>query len=736
MSYHFTAKANLLLEYANNTNSHIFLTGKAGTGKTTLLKHLLRTTYKNAVVAAPTGIAAINAGGTTLHSLLHLPFGAFVPSQSAQQFSSPNQVVHTPKTAVANLKMAARKRELLRNIDLLVIDEVSMLRADLLDCIDAILRHVRRQKNTPFGGVQMLFIGDLFQLSPVVTRQDESIINQYYSSPYFFSAHVLSEQPLVHIELDHVYRQSDEEFLTLLNRLRNNQLIPSDFELLNSKHQAHLPAEQKEEYIQITTHNRIADQINQNALQSISSKSHFFEADLSGDFPDSMIPLPQKMELKEGAQVMFIKNDTSEEKRYFNGKIGKIVTLENDEIEVEFNDSSSVSVERYQWENKRFKLNPETEEIEEEVLGTFEQFPLRLAWAITVHKSQGLTFDKAVLDLSKSFAPGQMYVALSRLTSLDGLVLTSPIPKSMIGMNDSVVQFNANRPDERYLQERLEIDKRRYIQESLMQSIDLQPLAYSWNQHLKSFDEITDRSKKFKHLEWTQSQFAVIQQLLNKLNHWNSLLSGVFQTVPTNKVQLYEAVKQLKKELQQPMVEVYKDVHHQSEAIKLKQAKGYLKELIQLENQLFQYHQRLHRSLVFAKSFAAGTDPNPSHLKLKPLSGKSTSTKPEVDEKPKKEKKPSTKAISFELYKSGKTVDEIAEIREMVPSTILSHLTFYIELGELDARELIAPKKLEELTAAIPSIKYEGLSDLKAKLSDDYSYGEIKVALAQLTALQ
>lgn len=739
MSIQFSEKAHYFLDFANQTNSHIFLTGKAGTGKTTLLKHFLETTHKNAVVAAPTGIAAINAGGTTLHSLLHLPFGTFIPDANAASVATGGQRVNTPKSTVSNLKMSARKRDLLKHIDLLVIDEVSMLRADLLDCIDAILRHVRKQRSLPFGGVQLLFIGDLFQLSPVVRRDEQSILQQFYATPYFFSAHVLSQQPLVHIELDHVFRQSDEKFLTLLNRLRNNQLNSADLAVLNQYYQPNFEAKNQDEYIQITTHNRLADEINFTALAEIKEPSKFYEAEISGDFPESMHPISVKMELKVGSQVMFIKNDPSENRAYYNGKIGKIDKLASDEISVVFANGDAVTVEAYTWENKRFKLNEKTEEIDEEVLGTFQQFPLRLAWAITVHKSQGLTFDKAVLDLSKSFAAGQMYVALSRLTSLDGLVLTSKIPESAIDLDASVVAFSSNLPDTTQLSQRLELDKRRFIKESLERGMDVQPLAYAFHQHLKSFNELTERSKKKKYKEWTESIMDSIQQVLTDISTCNQFVNSAFQVVPTDRIALMEAVKHIKTHLQKPLVDVYKEVHKHANEVALKNQKTYQKELFSLENQFFQYHLKLHRGLLFAKHFSVGTPVNFKNLHLKPLRQQTEikgSKKEDSSSTKTKEKKPSTRDISFELYKSGKTAEEIAEARDMSFSTILTHLTSFVEKGELDARELMEPKKLEFLIEAIPQVKYEGLSDLKSKLSDDYSYNDIKIALAYLTAYE
>lgn len=398
--------AQIAEKFINNTNCPVFLTGKAGTGKTTFLKNIVKSTHKKTVVAAPTGIAAINAAGVTLHSLFQLPFGSFVPTD--QFFSGDyGQKFNTPSSLFKEMKMGETKRKLINEMELLIIDEVSMLRADLLDAIDTVCKSIRKEPHLPFGGIQVLFIGDLLQLPPVVKDHEWRVLSDFYSSVYFFDAQVLQDKKPVFIELDKIYRQSDEKFIALLNELRDNAVTPALAQKLNEYYKPGFKTG-KEEYIYLTTHNAKANSINQKELNKIVAYSETYKATVTGDFNEYTYPVDPKLELKQGAQVMFIKNDPTGEQKFFNGKIGQVKELDQESITVEFSDGSTpVKVERYQWENTKFELNGSNNEIEEKVVGTFEQFPLRLAWAITIHKSQGLTFERAVIDLESVFAQGK-----------------------------------------------------------------------------------------------------------------------------------------------------------------------------------------------------------------------------------------------------------------------------------------------------------------------------------------
>ncbi|MFO7829495.1 MAG: PIF1 family DEAD/DEAH box helicase, partial [Bacteroidales bacterium] len=414
-------------KFINGTNQSLFLTGKAGTGKTTLLKEIVDTTHKKTVIAAPTGIAAINAGGVTLHSLFHLPFGSYIPDHIIPAGGDLSFQLTTSQMLIRNLKMNAQKKALIREMELLIIDEVSMLRADMMDAIDKILRYVRRSSK-PFGGLQILFIGDLWQLPPVVKSQEWSILKNYYADIFFFNARVFQQTELIYLELEKIYRQSDPDFIDLLNHFRLNDAGNKEIEILNQQYKKDFDLLDNEGYIYLTTHNHKADKVNKRALEKLPGKSFRFDAKINGDFSEYAYPVDLTLELKEGAQVMFIKNDYSGNQAYFNGKIGKVEHVDAEHIEVGFLDGSpSAIVEPYTWENKKFAINSETKGIEEKITGTFTHYPLKLAWAITIHKSQGLTFDKAMIDISQVFAAGQTYVALSRLTSLKGLVLAQPV---------------------------------------------------------------------------------------------------------------------------------------------------------------------------------------------------------------------------------------------------------------------------------------------------------------------
>jgi ATP-dependent exoDNAse (exonuclease V) alpha subunit len=421
-----SAEANYVLQFINQTNRSIFLTGKAGTGKTTLLKEIIKSTHKNCVVVAPTGIAALNAGGVTIHSMFQLPFGGFIPDNSKPQFLE-NSKFETKATLRRHFKMSGLKKSVIQNMELLIIDEVSMLRSDLMDAIDFMLQSVRR-KNLPFGGVQVLFIGDLLQLPPIIRDEEWRTLRSYYKGKFFFHSHVIQQNPPLYIELSKIFRQTDEQFISVLNNLRNNQISQNDIQILNQFVQPNFDLKANKGYITLTTHNVKADSINSQSLLDLNGKSKVYKALIVDDFPEKIYPLEEKLELKVGAQVMFIKNDLSFDKNYFNGKMGVIKSLSDEEIMVHFpEENKTIEVERYEWQNIRYYVDENTKEINEEVLGTFTHYPIKLAWAITVHKSQGLTFDKAALDVSQVFLPGQAYVALSRLRSLNGLVLLSPL---------------------------------------------------------------------------------------------------------------------------------------------------------------------------------------------------------------------------------------------------------------------------------------------------------------------
>ena len=433
------AQLKLAYDFIQYTNQHVFLTGKAGTGKTTFLKKLKKESPKRMVVVAPTGVAAINAGGVTIHSFFQLPFGPQIPEENGMS-GVPEEQALTGNAARIN-RFSKNKINIIRSLDLLVIDEISMVRADVLDAIDAVLRRFKNRYHS-FGGVQLLMIGDLQQLAPVVKEDDWKLLQNYYDTAFFFSSRALKKANFTGVELQHIYRQSDEQFIGLLNKVRDNRIDESGLQLLNSRYKPGFTPADNEGFITLTTHNYQAQRINNARLEKLTTQNKQFRCSVEGDFPELAYPADEELELKTGAQVMFLKNDSSGEKRYYNGKIGKVIEIHDDEIEVQCPDElESITVARDVWENTKYKLNEKTSEIEENVVGRFFQFPLKLAWAITIHKSQGLTFDKAIIDARQSFAHGQVYVALSRCTSLEGLVLSTPLDNQSVVKDQTVLGF-------------------------------------------------------------------------------------------------------------------------------------------------------------------------------------------------------------------------------------------------------------------------------------------------------
>ncbi|MFN5794693.1 MAG: ATP-dependent RecD-like DNA helicase, partial [Bacteroidota bacterium] len=489
--------ADFASKFINNTNKHIFLTGKAGSGKTTFLKSVIKSTYKNAAIVAPTGIAAINAGGVTIHSFFQIPPSAFVPQK--ENDNNPQLRISSFKELLEKHRMVGNRRSVLQNLELLIVDEVSMLRADLLDAIDHILKSVRRKPFEAFGGVQVLFIGDLLQLPPVVKDDEWSFLKRYYSSIYFFDALVFKENSSkpIYLELDKIYRQHDQEFISLLNNFRTNNISEADIKLLNNHYKPDFKSTKNNKYIYLSTHNYQADKINQESLNELKEKSFFFDAEVKDDFADYLFPVEPRMELKKGAQVMFVKNDPDFPKRYFNGKIATISNIEKDSIEVMFEESNEpMQLDKFTWENITYKHNDTTNEIEENVVGTFTQYPIKLAWAITVHKSQGLTFEKAILDLGNAFAPGQVYVALSRLTSLKGLVLTSKINYTRLANDEKVLSYADNKINKQALVEILENEQFVYIQNYLLECFDFKELNIQFQRHLETYSDTGKKSVK------------------------------------------------------------------------------------------------------------------------------------------------------------------------------------------------------------------------------------------------
>ena len=479
----------LAFDFVKYTNRNIFLTGKAGTGKTTFLHDLKKSSPKRMIVVAPTGVAAINAGGVTIHSFFQLPFHPYIPSFYLSENHPDN---HSKQKEPPGYKMSREKVNIIRSLDLLVIDEISMVRADTLDAVDSALRRYKN-RHLPFGGVQLLMIGDLQQLAPVVKDEDREIISKYYDSSFFFGSRALGCTDYVTIELKHIYRQKDQIFIDLLNKIRDNHIDSDVLSELNKRYIPDFNPDSEGGYITLTTHNYQAQAINDSMLEKLPGNTHSFVAAVKDEFPEFSYPAASELILKEGARVMFVKNDLSRDKLFFNGKIGTVLTFEDDIIVVKCTyDDFPIRVEMAEWQNMKYTLDEDTREIQETVIGTFTQYPLRLAWAITIHKSQGLTFDRAIIDARAAFAHGQVYVALSRCRTLSGLVLSSRInPRSMIDdhtISDFVKNTEQNQPDQKQLAE----SKKSYQQMLLTELFDFTALTHNLNYCLKVVNEHHD----------------------------------------------------------------------------------------------------------------------------------------------------------------------------------------------------------------------------------------------------
>ncbi|MGY4384859.1 ATP-dependent DNA helicase PIF1 [Pedobacter sp. UYP24] len=425
-----------ILSFIEYTSQNIFLTGKAGTGKTTLLKKIKEQTTKRLAIVAPTGVAAMNAKGTTINSFFQLPQGSFFPGDIS--LINLQAGILSIQSMVADLSYSREKTALFNELELLVIDEISMVRSDLLDVIDAILRTVRRN-NFPFGGVQLLLIGDLFQLPPVTKREEWAFMRTAYLSPYFFDAHVIRRNPLLQIELTTVFRQTEPEFINILNDIRNNQIDQAGLALLNQRYDPLFKSSETLNPIIITSHNAEANTINKVMLDELEGEEHTFEAEVSGEFRDLNLQAEQSLKLKEGAQVMFIKNDTGDDRKFYNGKIGTVRSIKNGTIYISFPNEEDLALEKSSWQSFEYKADEEA--IVQQQVGEFSQYPIKLAWAVTIHKSQGLTFDSAIIDAGKSFVAGQVYVALSRVRTLQGLILKSKINTESLRANTEVINY-------------------------------------------------------------------------------------------------------------------------------------------------------------------------------------------------------------------------------------------------------------------------------------------------------
>ena len=730
--------------FINTTSSHIFLTGKAGTGKTTFLKDLSRFTHKSHIVVAPTGIAALNAGGVTVHSQFLLPPLTFLPDRNLQDsFSESGKFINQNVLARKHPLNSARK-QVLRSIDLLVIDEVSMLRADLVDAIDYRMRAARGNFRESFGGVQVLFIGDLYQLPPVVKSEEWTTLSQYYESMWFYDAKALCDNLPVYIELDKIFRQHDPRFIGILNNLRNNVNTEEDMKVLNRHFHTEDEISNMSEVITLTTHNYKADEINQKELRTLATLSHFFEGRIEGEFPESMCPVPVRLELKEGAQIMFVRND-NEGKMYFNGKLATIKEISDEEVWVEMAESHvRYQLRRVRWENKKYTLAAGTRELEEDVIGAFEQYPIRLAWAITVHKSQGLTFDKAIIDVGQAFANGQVYVALSRLRSLEGLVLRTRINESVISTDKQVVAYAQNNHRPGQLEEVMKAGQQQFIRQLIERTFDFTSLVKDirYVQKDQVEDGIAEETMKPVLVQITEA----LEAERSNTEKFKSQLTGLLS--PDDQVQLLERLRKGSGYYRIFLFENIKILLYHIESMRQrKRVKTYLTHLADLEQALGKKLEEVDKVSLLVEAIIQSKDkPDFESLakqraaertqlliEIRKVTG--TETAPERKRKPRTRKpkssdERSTYDITLDLLNSGLTVEQIATERGLVAGTIGGHLAKAVEAGRLSIFKFMTEEAVREIIHARSELPEGSTSkDLYDKMKGKFGYGELRAVM-------
>lgn len=754
--------ADYVLKFVNQTQQNVFLTGKAGTGKTTLLKKIIQSTHKNTVVAAPTGIAALNAGGVTLHSLFQLPFASFIPDNFASPIANDSVRFENRTTLKRHFSMRGEKLKVLRNMELLIIDEVSMLRADILDAIDYQLRTVRRD-NRPFGNVQLLFIGDLLQLPPVVKSVEWEVLREYYQGIFFFHSLVLMENPPLYIELEKIYRQSDPIFIDILSHLRVNHITKEDVEILNEYVQPNFDIKNHQGYIVLTTHNGSAQQINQLALDELDETPLKYRASVEEEFSERIYPIDEVLVLKEGAQVMFVKNDTAFDKKYFNGKIGVVSKLTNDSVFVSFPEENlEIQVEKHTWENIKYQIDDNTKEVKEQVMGTFTQFPLKLAWAITVHKSQGLTFDKAVLDISNVFAPGQAYVALSRLRSLKGLVLLKPIQLNGLKNDNEVMQFAKNKAPQEQLGPILDDSTLHYVAQSLVKAFTWKDMSYLWKTHTRSYSSEVTKSKKSQFSSWAEETSSSFEALHSNAQKFVNQLQKAFQESTINMEYVRERFEKAYEYFFPILDSMYDGIlMNLLKVQRMKKMKAFMEEIQELEEEHIKIILALNKNQQMLKVLKEGQPINKISLyntfvgqykinkinllveKLKQESQEilkdldddeeeeATNTFAKIGKKTKsKTSKIPTHLITLESWNQHKDIDKVAKERNLAKTTIFAHMTKLVSENEINISDLISLDRLYEMDSLYTSTM-QGLSikEMKEIVEDTYSYQELKLLM-------
>ncbi|MCD7973233.1 MAG: helix-turn-helix domain-containing protein [Candidatus Azobacteroides sp.] len=705
----------LAAELINNTSCSLFLTGKAGTGKTTFLRHIKAHTPKNVIVAAPTGVAAINAGGTTIHSLFQLPFEPFLPDLNGM---GARKLSH-------HFRMHKSKIDMFRELELLIIDEVSMLRADVLDAIDTSLRHFRRNR-LPFGGVQMLYIGDMYQLPPVAQNEEWELLKEYYKTPFFFHAKAVEESPPLYIELKKIYRQNEQAFIDILNQVRNNEATKATLEKLNERYNPDFTIPENENYIVLSTHNYKTEVINNSELEKLPGKPKKYLGEMKGSFSDSSLPTEKELCLKKGAQVMFVKNDTCEPRRYYNGKLGTIIDMDDEKVCVQLTDSNiRIELEKETWRNVRYTLNKESNEIEEEELGAFTQFPIRLAWAVTIHKSQGLTFERAVIDAGQAFAAGQVYVALSRCTSLEGIVLQSRITPASIKTDPHVVEFSKIEKSPEELKKILAGERPRFLRQRLVNT-------FEWRYLLNlctSFAALVEEKK----LPDSEAALSLAMQMKTKA-YQQQEIAGKFQTQLQGILNRYEQendISELKDRIKKAVTYFDKDIceymlypltEHLDNLKRASKVKQYVRAAREIREGIKSFLLRL-RNLSYGDFLLT------EGINFTEIDSVEQEEVHQKTEKKRPEKGTSGK-LTLTMFREGKSIEDICLERNLAQSTIEGHLSGYIRTGDISVYALVPEEKVKTIEKAIDiSGEKASMSEIKQKLGDEFSYAELRAVL-------
>lgn len=713
------AEFELAEKFALHTRKHCFITGKAGTGKTTLLKRIVERTHKNVVVVAPTGVAAINAGGVTLHSMFGLPLTCFIPTSD---FVDLNAATNRSRLLHEHIHFRKEKQRVLKEMDLLIVDEVSMVRCDILDAVDFVLRTVRRS-DQPFGGVQVLLFGDMHQLPPVVKEREGAILQQYYRSRYFFDSLVWPQLDAVEIELRRIYRQSDAQFLELLNHIREHRMEEADFARLRARYHPDFKAG-ADGYVLLATHNSRAESVNAAELARLPGKTYAFEAQIEGDFVESLFPCDPVLHLKAGAQVMFIRNDT-EDAKYYNGKLAVVKRMDPENIVVQFREGGEDYVlHREKWEHIEYSLEAETGDVVKKELGTFSQFPLRLAWAITIHKSQGLTFDKVIIDAGRSFAAGQVYVALSRCRSLEGIVLHSLIPSTALHKDHRIGEFSARHHAAEELQAVLLREEKLYANHLLLRLFTFADLDSSLEEWLALI-----RKKDFSETEAASALYAGIHAGIQEIHgtaakfrrQLQSLIAALDQDqnqIAVLRERCHKAIEYFTRRIAENLIHPLRA--HVNELAYKKKMKRYLRQVQLIEEACWNKIDRLYAGQFLEAPLYGGEIVFRRDACARVNSSATRAAKAKGD----------TYTDTLELHRQGQSIQAIAGMRNLTVGTIKAHLARWVALGEIDVYAVLPAETVDAVLDVVAKTGHYKAGDIRRALGDALDYADIRLIVS------